>query len=232
MTTASSASARSRNSPSASARFLLRTDAGNIMWDCISKLDAATVTLIEGLGGIDAIAISHPHFYTTMVEWARAFTARIHLHAADKQWIMRPDPAIEFWDGETLELWDGVTLVRCGGHFPGGTVLHWAQGAGGRGVVCAGDILSVTTDRKFVSFMRSYPNFIPLSAREVEHIGKALSPFSFDVIYGHYFDRVIAKDGKQVLEKSVQRYVAAIEGTREGTEAQQHGCRPRESGTQ
>ena len=112
----------------------MRTDAGNILWDCVATLDAATVTLIEGLGGIDAIAISHPHFYTTMVEWARAFTARIHLHAADKQWIMRPDPAIEFWDGETLQLWDGVTLVRCGGHFPGGSVLHWAQGAGGRGV--------------------------------------------------------------------------------------------------
>ncbi len=194
--------------------LLVRTDAGNILWDCVATLDAATVTLIEGLGGIDAIAISHPHFYTTMVEWARAFTARIHLHAADKQWIMRPDAAVELWDGETLELWDGVTLVRCGGHFPGGSVLHWAQGAGGRGVICAGDILSVTTDRKWLSFMRSYPNFIPLSAREVEHIGAALKPFSFDTIYGHYFDRVIAKDGKAVLEKSVQRYVAAIEGTR------------------
>jgi hypothetical protein len=194
--------------------LLVRTEAGNILWDCVATLDVATVTLIEGLGGIDAIAISHPHFYTTMVEWARAFTARIHLHAADKEWIMRPDPAVQFWDGETLELWDGVTLVRCGGHFPGGTVLHWAQGAGGRGVVCAGDILTVATDRKWLSFMRSYPNFIPLSAREVEHIGRALSPFAFDVIYGHYFDRVIAKDGKQVLENSVARYIAAIEGKR------------------
>ncbi len=194
--------------------LLVRTDAGNILWDCVATLDAATVTLIQGLGGIDAIAISHPHFYTTMVEWARAFTARIHLHAADKEWIMRPDAAVEFWEGETLELWDGVTLVRCGGHFPGGSVLHWAQGAGGRGVVCAGDILSVTTDRKWLSFMRSYPNFIPLSAREVEHIGQALTPFKFDVIYGHYFDRVIAKDGKQVLDKSIARYVAAIEGRR------------------
>jgi len=104
--------------------------------------------------------------------------------------------------------------VRCGGHFPGGTVMHWAGGAGGRGIVCAGDILSVTTDRKWLSFMRSYPNFIPLSAREVEHIGEALAPFQFDLIYGHYFDRVIAKGAKQVLEKSVARYVAAINGTR------------------
>ena len=79
-------------------------------------------------------------------------------------------------------------------------------------MVCAGDILAVTTDRKWLSFMRSYPNFIPLSAREVEHIGAAMQPFPFDVLYGHYFDRVIAKDAKQVLEKSVARYVGGGRG--------------------
>jgi hypothetical protein len=194
--------------------LLVRTGGGNVLWDCISLLDAATVTMIKSLGGIQAIAISHPHFYTTMVEWARAFDAPIHLHAADKQWVMRPDAAIRHWDGETLELWDGVTLVRCGGHFEGGTVLHWAGGAGGRGLVCSGDILTVCMDRKWLSFMRSYPNFIPLSARAVNGIGTALVPFAFDTIYGHYFDRVIAHDGKQVLEKSIARYVAAIEGKR------------------
>jgi glyoxylase-like metal-dependent hydrolase (beta-lactamase superfamily II) len=149
-----------------------------------------------------------------MVEWAHAFTARIHLHAADKQWIMRKDPAIELWDGAAKTLWDGVTLVRCGGHFEGGTVLHWAGGAGSRGVVFAGDILTVTTDRKWLSFMRSYPNFIPLSARTVEHIGAALKPFAFETIYGHYFYSVIAKNAKTVLERSVTRYVAAVEGNR------------------
>ena len=194
--------------------LLVRTGKGNILWDCIATLDDATVTMIEGLGGIAAIAISHPHFYTAMVEWARAFKAPIHLHAADKQWIMRNDPAIALWDGETKALWDGVTLVRCGGHFEGGTILHWRDGAGGRGLVCAGDILTVTTDRKWLSFMRSYPNFIPLSARTVEHIGAALRPFAFEAIYGHYFDRIIAKDAKAVLENSVARYVAAVEGKR------------------
>ena len=170
--------------------------------------------MIEGLGGIHAIAISHPHFYTTMVEWAHAFTARIHLHAADRQWIMRNDPAIELWDGEVKTLWDGATLVRCGGHFEGGTVLHWAGRRGRRGVVFAGDIITVTTDRKWLSFMRSYANFIPLSARRVEYIGAALKPFAFETIYGHYFDRVIATDAKTGLERSVARYVAAVEGNR------------------
>ena len=195
--------------------LLVQTSGGTVLWDCVATLNPATVTAIKALGGIKAMAISHPHFYTTMGEWSRAFgDAPIYLNAADKDWIMNPNPAVTLWQGDTLKLWDGVTLVRCGGHFPGGTVMHWAGGAGGRGVVCAGDILTVATDRKWLSFMRSYPNFIPLSAREVEHIGQALAPFSFDVIYGHYFDRVIAKDAKQVLEKSVARYVAAINGTR------------------
>jgi glyoxylase-like metal-dependent hydrolase (beta-lactamase superfamily II) len=196
--------------------LIVRTPQGNILWDCIATLDAATITLIKGLGGIQAIAISHPHFYTTMGVWSRAFAAPIHLNAADKGWIMNPNPAVKLWEGETLKLWDGVTLVRCGGHFPGGTVLHWAGGAGGRGVVCSGDILSVTTDRKYVSFMRSYPNFIPLSAREVERIAAALAPFKFETIYGHYFDRVITPGAKQVLAKSVARYLANIAGTARG----------------
>jgi len=193
---------------------LVRTEGGNILWDCVATLDAATVSLIKGLGGLKAIAISHPHFYTTMNEWAQAFGCPIHLHAADQDWIMRKGPAIKLWQGDTFKLWDGVTLVRCGGHFPGGTVVHWAGGDGGRGVVCAGDILTITQDRKWFSFMRSYPNFLPLSKREVEQIGKAMGPFKFDVVYGHYFDRVIEKDAKQVLEKSIARYIAAIEGTR------------------
>jgi len=193
--------------------LLLRTAAGNVLWDCISLVDAATVTLVNALGGIAAIAISHPHFYTTMVEWSRAFGGvPIHLHAADRAWIMRPDPAIRLWEGETMGLLPGVTLVRCGGHFPGGTVLHWSDGAGGRGVLCPGDITAVDPDRKSVSFMRSYPNFIPLSADEVESIAAALAPFAFDTIYGHYFDRVVPTGAKGVLAASVERYVAAIKG--------------------
>jgi hypothetical protein len=198
--------------------LLLRTEGGNILWDCVATLDAATVTAVRSLGGLQAIAISHPHFYTTMVDWAHAFDCPVHLNGADRQWIMRSDPAVNLWYGDSYELWDGVTLVRCGGHFEGGTVLHWQEkgcaGVQARGIVCAGDILTVATDRKWLGFMRSYPNFIPLSAREVRAIGAAMAPYAFDVLYGHYFDRVIAKDAKAVLEKSVARYIAAVEGTR------------------
>jgi len=194
--------------------ILVQTPKRNVLWDCIALLDDATIALVKGLGGVQAIAISHPHFYTTHVEWARAFNCPVYLHAADRDWVMRQDCCQQFWDGETKELWDGVTLIRCGGHFPGGTVLHWAGGADGKGIVCSGDILTVAVDRKWLSFMRSYPNLIPLSRREVEGIGRAMQPFAFERIYGHYFDRVIASDAKSVLDKSVARYVAAIEGTR------------------
>jgi glyoxylase-like metal-dependent hydrolase (beta-lactamase superfamily II) len=190
--------------------LLVVTPHGNVLWDTIALLDAATVTLIKGLGGIKAIAISHPHFYTAMVEWSSAFDAPIHLHEADRGWIVRPDAAITLWKGETLSLLPDVTLVRCGGHFPGGTVLHWAKNGG---LLCSSDIATVTTDRKFLTFMRSYPNFIPLSAREVERIAASLAPFAFDRIYGHYFDRVIGTEAKQVLKTSVDRYLAAIAGT-------------------
>lgn len=193
--------------------MLVCTPGGNVLWDCIAFLDDATQTLIKALGGIQAMAISHPHFYTTMGEWSRAFgNVPIHLHARDEAWIMNPTAAVRSWEGETLDLLPGLTLVRCGGHFPGGTVMHWSNGAGGRGAVFAGDILSVPPDRRLVSFMRSYPNFIPLSAKIVEGIGAALEPFEFDRIYGHYFDRVIEKDAKAVLRASVKRYLDAIGG--------------------
>jgi hypothetical protein len=196
--------------------LLVCTPAGNVLWDCISMLDAATIALINGLGGLKAIAISHPHFYTAMVEWSRAFGGvPIHLHAADQRWIMRPDSSVRLWEGETLKLLPDMTLIRCGGHFAGAAVLHWAKGAEGRGVLCSSDTATVTTDRKFLTFMRSYPNLIPLSARQVTAIGAALAPFAFDTIYGHYFDRVIPTGGKRVLDVSVKRYVAAINGAYE-----------------
>src|SRR3546814_4656876 len=60
-----------------------------------------------------------------MVEWSRAFGGvPILLHAADREWVMRDAPAIEYWEGGTRELWDGMTLVRCGGHFAGGAIAH------------------------------------------------------------------------------------------------------------
>src|SRR5215831_12421487 len=174
--------------------FFLRTPQANILWDCLPLLDEAVVLAIKALGGISAIAISHPHYYSSMVECSLAFGGvPIYLHGDDRQWVMRPDKSIVYWEGETKELCDGLTLVRCGGHFEGGTVLHWAGGANGRGTLLTGDIIQVVPDRKHVSFMYSYPNHIPLPASAVERIVKAVAPFSFDRVYGAFWGMVIEK---------------------------------------
>src|SRR3954447_233911 len=107
--------------------FLVRTPGGNVLWDCLTLIDGATRELVQSLGGLTAIALSHPHYYSAMQDWSRAFGGvPIYLHAADRQWIMRPAPEIHLWDDETLEIAPGATLIRAGGHFAGGTVLHWS----------------------------------------------------------------------------------------------------------
>jgi hypothetical protein len=191
--------------------LFLRRPQGNILWDCIPLLDEAIVEAIKAMGGIKAIAISHPHYYASMVEWSRAFGGvPVYLHAADHQWVMRADKAIVFWEGDTKALAQGLTLIRCGGHFEGGTVLHWAEGAGGKGVLLSGDIIQVVPDRKHVSFMYSYPNYIPLPAVAVQRMTKAVEPYSFHRIYGAFWDMVIEKDGKAVVHTSAERYLKAI----------------------
>ena len=144
-----------------------------------------------------------------MVEWARAFDAPVHLHAADREWVMRPDERIDFWDGETRELGEGLTLVRLGGHFDGGTVLHWAAG----NALLSGDIVQVVQDRRWVSFMYSYPNLMPLPADAIRRIVAALEPYDFDRIYGAWWDAVVRSDGKAAVGRSAERYLRAIGAT-------------------
>jgi hypothetical protein len=121
---------------------------------------------------------------------------------------------LKFWDNETKEIAPGITLIRCGGHFEGGTVLHWAAGANGRGALLSGDIVHVGMDKK-VSFMRSYANEIPLHASSVRNIADVLDPWPFDSIYGGWHERIITIDGKAILAYSVRRYLAAIPGHQE-----------------
>ena len=90
--------------------LLITSQKGNVLWDCIPLLDQSLVEMIRGIGGISAIAISHPHYYASMVEWSRAFDCPIYLHAADRQWVMRPDAAIEFWEGESKQIGNGLSL--------------------------------------------------------------------------------------------------------------------------
>ena len=181
----------------------------NLLWDCITLIDEATATEVERRGGLAAIAISHPHYYSGMVEWAHRFDCPIHLHAADAEWVMRRDPAIRHWDGEQLELGHGLTLIRGGGHFPGGTMLHRAEGAG---ALLSGDIIQVIPDRAHVGFMWSYPNLVPLPDADVQRIAAAVEPFAFETIVGAWWDRVIPSGGKDVVRRSAARYTRALAG--------------------
>jgi hypothetical protein len=179
---------------------------GNVLWDCISLLDEDTATAVEARGGLRAIAISHPHYYSSMVEWAQRFDCPVLLHEADRQWVMRPDPRIEFWSGETLDLGDGITLIRCGGHFAGGTVLHRG------GALLSGDIVQVIPDRAWVSFMYSFPNYIPLPAAAVRGVVDALADFSFERIYGAWWGTLVPGDGSAIVRRSAARYIDALDG--------------------
>jgi len=190
--------------------LLVETPEGNVLWDCVSYLDDEIVARIRERGGLSAIAISHPHYYTTMVEWSEAFgDIPIHLHADDARWIMRPDPRIELWQGETKALLPGLALIRCGGHFAGGTVLY-VERPGRPGALLTGDIIQVVADRKHVSFMYSFPNYIPLNEKAVRRIAAAVEPYEFDSIYGAWWGFMILRDAKAALAKSVERYLAAI----------------------
>lgn len=191
--------------------LLVQTEQGNVLWDCISFLDEQAVQTVQQLGGIAAIAISHPHYYSSMIEWAERFQAPVYLHEADQQWVMRPDERIMFWSGETHALPGGLTLVRLGGHFAGGTVLHWPQGAEGRGVLLSGDIITVVGDRAWVSFMYSYPNLIPLPAREIQRIRETIAPYPFEHLYAAWFERVVRADASAAVQRSAERYIKAIE---------------------
>ncbi|MER2138078.1 MAG: MBL fold metallo-hydrolase, partial [Arthrobacter sp.] len=102
--------------------LLVKAADGNVLWDCVPYLDEELIDLINAEGGLTAIAISHPHYYATMVDWAREFAVPVYLHSADREWVGRSDPALQFWDGDRMELAAGLFLYRPGIHFPGGTV--------------------------------------------------------------------------------------------------------------
>jgi hypothetical protein len=81
--------------------LLVRTPAGNFLWDCFGYIDKQSVQAISAIGGIAGIALSHPHFYGVMVEWSRAFGGcPIWIPTADRAWVQRDNPAIVEWSGK------------------------------------------------------------------------------------------------------------------------------------
>jgi hypothetical protein len=194
---------------------LVQTPGGNLLWDSISLVDDATVEALRTLGGVSAMGISHPHFYSSMIEWSRALGGvPIYLHESNRQYVMRPESEVVYWEEETYSPWDGLTMIRCAGHFEGSTVLHWAAGAEGRGVLLSGDTIMVVQDRRWVSFMYSYPNLIPLPTPAIERIVNAVEPFAYDRVYSSWVDQAVTAGAKAAVKQSAERYIRAIGGGR------------------
>lgn len=193
--------------------LLVRTPEGNLLWDCISFVDDATVHAVQALGGVRAIAISHPHCYSAMASWSRALgDVPIYLHQWTKNWVVRPEARVTGWKGDSLTLFGGLSLYRIDGHFPGYQVLHWPKGSGGKGVLLSGDLPTVVQDRRWVSFMYSYPNLVPLSISAVQRIEEVLEPLAFDRLYGAWWPSIVREGAKETVMRSAGRYVSAIRG--------------------
>ena len=191
--------------------LLLRERDGCVMWDCVPVATPEAVDHVRSLGGLKAIAVSHPHYYGAVADWSEAFGgAPIYLHGDDRAM----GDAAAFLDrrmaGPEPRISDDITLLRAGGHFAGGTVLHWRSAAEGKGALFTGDIVMVAMDRRSVSFMYSYPNYIPLNAAAVRAHRGCRRAAGIRSIYGAWWGRNIARDAKALFGKSVERYLAAI----------------------
>src|SRR5258708_18816753 len=97
--------------------------------------------------------------------------------------------------------------MNTGGRFEGSVALHWAGGMGGQGLLLVGDSLTVVMDRRYLSFMYSYPNLIPLPADSVRRIAASVRPFAFERIYGAWDGRRVMSAGKEAVERSAERYI-------------------------
>ena len=177
-----------------------------VLWDCVSVV---TPEALEQVGAVDAIAISHPHFYSGMVEWSDALGGiPILLHEADREWIARPSPAVELWSGERHDVASGITLLHLPGHFPGSAGLLWHGDE--RAALLAGDSLHVVADRRHVTVMHSVPNYIPVGASTIVELRRRLSGIDFDDVYGFTWGLNIIGGARDAVDASFDRYLDAI----------------------
>ena len=190
---------------------LVRTPAGNLLWDPVGYLDEDAVGRVRELGEVAAIAASHPHMFGVQVEWSKALGGvPVLVSEADASWVQRPDPAVKTWSGRR-EVAPGLTLHQVGGHFPGSSVVHWPAGAGGKGVLLVSDTIHANPDRATVTFLRSYPNRIPLSPAVVQRITSTVTQFAFDRLYDN-FGRPIEAGAAAAVTSSAERYCAWARG--------------------
>ncbi|WP_141396690.1 MBL fold metallo-hydrolase [Microbacterium gorillae] len=188
----------------------------NLLWDCVTLIDDETVAEIERRGGLSAIAISHPHYYASMVQWAERFDVPVYLHEDDRAWAMRDDSRIVFWSGETLSLSDDLTLVRVGGQFAGSQILHVAS----RDAVLVGDSVLTTLDPDWVGFSYAsgeipgggWTQLLPLDEVATKQLHDAFAALDFDLVVGSWWEHNLPTNGKDIILRSAVRSILAVRG--------------------
>jgi hypothetical protein len=191
--------------------FVVTSGAGSVLWDPPGFVDDEAVTRIQALGQVLAISSSHPHMFGAQLEWSRRLDdAPVLVCEPSLKWVSRRGPAVTAWNA-SRELAPGLTLHQFGGHFRGSAVLHWAAGADGRGVLFSSDTIHGNPDRATVTFLRSYPNRIPLSAAVVERITTDAERLQFDRLYDN-FGRGVDTGARAAVRRSADRYIAWVRG--------------------
>lgn len=187
--------------------FLVLSESGNVLWDCIPLLDEKTINFINSKGGIKAIAISHPHYYSNMNDWAETFNCSIYIHKKDAPYIANFGNRVLLWEGNEKIVWDDLKLINIGGHFDGSSVMIISS-MSKDGTMLTGDTMYLSLSKKHFAIMYSYPNRIPLPISEIKRIKERLNAISFDTIYGFYSYQNVIGNAKEILKISFERYLA------------------------
>jgi hypothetical protein len=197
--------------------IIVRTPGGNVLWDCITLLDEETITKIKSLGGLKAIVISHPHYYSTHLEWARAFDCPVYLAAEDRKWVAQLDDQRQIFVTETETDVLGTKVLKLGGHFPGSFVLLYEgrlliadtlvttpSGLGSWDTDAVGTARERPRGMNSFVFMWSIPNMIPLAPNEIERMWAILKKYEFSSTHGPFMGTDIVKTPREMKQRVLE----------------------------
>ena len=191
--------------------LLAETPDGNVLWDCVPLVTDEAVAALNARGKVRAIAISHPHFHSAIVEWSRALGGiPIYIHAGNRDWVMRPDPAIVFWEEETKIDPSGCDADPLRRSFR--RVLGMPLEAQGQTKRCPGRRYIAGRDGQeacqlHVLLSKSLAAQCPCHQ---SHRARHWQPFEYEQVYSAFWNMRILEDGKEAVARSVERYLKAI----------------------
>lgn len=196
--------------------MLIRTPAGNVLWDLIPFLDEETVQKVNDMGGLEAIVISHPHYYSTWADWSRTFSCPVYVGQPDEKWLERidtPGSKICFLSKTYTPLIEGsgITVILAGGHFPGSLLLHWNSN-----LFIADTIFTSPSAMDPVpgkagvisfTFFWSIPNRIPLHSNEILMIWRKVKVIDFENAFGAFKGMDV-----RTMDNELQRETGGVKG--------------------